>query len=174
MKTCSKCGKEKPLDGYENSKAGKFGKRADCRDCRNKARVERRKNNPESKRKDREAGRRAVAKERADNALYNAKIRGRAQRGMGLIYKRDKANGRAAKYDLDQRLSRSSLKNLFDSHGWCCYYCDVQSTDPSVITLDHVVPFARGGQNTIQNCVPACAACNSSKGNKTESEFNND
>lgn len=61
-KVCTKCGEEKLLDGYENSKGGKFGKRADCRDCRNAARVARRLANPESREKDMAAGRKAYAK----------------------------------------------------------------------------------------------------------------
>lgn len=35
-KTCTKCGAEKPLEDYNNQKAGKFGKRATCRECQNK------------------------------------------------------------------------------------------------------------------------------------------
>lgn len=62
MKKCSKCGKEKSLDEYENSKGGRFGKRADCRKCRNAARVARRLADPESRNKDRAAGRRAASK----------------------------------------------------------------------------------------------------------------
>ena len=91
-----------------------------------------------------------------------------------IYYKVDRANRSAEKHGQSDRLDVLQVKQLFDSHGWCCYYCGKQSVDTSVMTLDHVVPFARGGENTIQNCVPACAACNTSKGNKVESEFNNE
>lgn len=91
-----------------------------------------------------------------------------------LYNKTKAANSRAKAHSQSGRLYALQIEQLFDSHGWCCYYCDTQSVDPSVMTLDHVVPFALGGENTIQNCVPACAACNSSKNNRPESEFNNE
>lgn len=33
-KPCSKCHQEKPLDQYGAAKRGKYGKRAECNDCR--------------------------------------------------------------------------------------------------------------------------------------------
>lgn len=35
FKTCSKCGQEKPLLAFHPKETGKFGVRADCRDCQN-------------------------------------------------------------------------------------------------------------------------------------------
>lgn len=35
-KVCTKCGTEKPLEDFNNQKAGKYGKRATCRECQNK------------------------------------------------------------------------------------------------------------------------------------------
>jgi len=32
--------------------------------------------------------------------------------------------------------------------------------------MDHVLPFARGGPNSADNVVPACASCNSKKGDR--------
>ncbi len=45
----------------------------------------------------------------------------------------------------------------------CCAYCHEK---PTSLTLDHVIPLSKGGSNSIENCVPACLICNSSKGNK--------
>lgn len=52
--------------------------------------------------------------------------------------------------------------------GGCCIYCG-RSDLP--LTLDHKVPLARGGTNSIDNCVPACRPCNSRKGTRTATEF---
>lgn len=41
-----------------------------------------------------------------------------------------------------------------------CAYCGKKSKG---LTVDHIVPLIRGGTNTIDNIVPACGACNSSK-----------
>lgn len=47
-----------------------------------------------------------------------------------------------------------------EEHGGLCAYC---RTRPGS-TKDHVVPVSRGGSDAIENIVPACAPCNSSKG----------
>lgn len=36
-RTCTKCGKEKPLDAFAKQKLGKFGRRASCLECGKKA-----------------------------------------------------------------------------------------------------------------------------------------
>lgn len=43
-----------------------------------------------------------------------------------------------------------------------CHYCE-QSFAPKELTLDHLVPLARGGRSTKGNCVPACKECNNRK-----------
>ena len=43
-----------------------------------------------------------------------------------------------------------------------CHYCG-QTVLPKELTLDHVVPLARGGRSSKGNCVPACKECNSRK-----------
>lgn len=49
----------------------------------------------------------------------------------------------------------------------CCAYCGVRGK----LTVDHRVPLSRGGSNSIDNILPACASCNRSKGARTEEEF---
>lgn len=48
-----------------------------------------------------------------------------------------------------------------------CAYCG--ATDR--ITQDHVIPLSQGGTDSIENVVPACRSCNSSKGDKTPEEW---
>ena len=43
-----------------------------------------------------------------------------------------------------------------------CHYCQKKFL-PCNLTLDHVVPLARGGASTPGNMVPACKSCNQSK-----------
>lgn len=43
-----------------------------------------------------------------------------------------------------------------------CAYCP--SCGP--LTMDHVIPLSKGGQHSIDNVVPACKPCNSSKNNE--------
>lgn len=51
-----------------------------------------------------------------------------------------------------------------------CAYCDQEKK----LTVDHVVPISRGGRNVIENIVPCCQQCNSSKWNKLLHEWRPD
>jgi 5-methylcytosine-specific restriction endonuclease McrA len=64
---------------------------------------------------------------------------------------------------------RSRARELRASAWWkaqlergICHYCGA-TFPPDQLTMDHVVPVARGGRSTKGNVVPACAACNASK-----------
>ena len=49
---------------------------------------------------------------------------------------------------------------------YTCTYCgDVADQ------VDHVYPKSRGGEDTLDNCVAACAKCNSAKRDKTDTVF---
>jgi 5-methylcytosine-specific restriction endonuclease McrA len=43
-----------------------------------------------------------------------------------------------------------------------CHYCR-QSFSAKELTMDHIVPLARGGQSTKSNIVPCCKSCNTQK-----------
>ncbi|MBA0787310.1 hypothetical protein Gotri_027005, partial [Gossypium trilobum] len=47
-------------------------------------------------------------------------------------------------------------------------YCSARDN----LTIDHVLPVARGGEWKWENLVTACAKCNSKKGQKTLEEAN--
>ncbi|KAE8729096.1 zeatin O-glucosyltransferase-like [Hibiscus syriacus] len=61
-----------------------------------------------------------------------------------------------------------SRKNVLFRDNFTCQYC--RSRDN--LTIDHVLPIARGGEWTWENLVTACAKCNSKKGRKTPEEAN--
>jgi 5-methylcytosine-specific restriction endonuclease McrA len=48
-----------------------------------------------------------------------------------------------------------------------CQYCRKSGED---MTLDHVIPRSRGGQDTWENIVVACVRCNVHKGSRTPKE----
>jgi len=50
-----------------------------------------------------------------------------------------------------------------------CHYCG-KKVGAAALTLDHVVPVARGGTSTRGNVVPACGACNKTKKYLTPAE----
>ena len=43
-----------------------------------------------------------------------------------------------------------------------CHYCG-RFVGPSKLTMDHLVPLARGGRSIKANLVPACKECNNKK-----------
>ena len=53
-----------------------------------------------------------------------------------------------------------SRENVFKRDGFKCQYCGTEKE----LTLDHLVPKAKGGKTTWSNLVTACKACNSKKG----------
>lgn len=58
-------------------------------------------------------------------------------------------------------------KNLLHRDSHTCQYCRKGGED---MTLDHVIPRSRGGQDTWENIVVACVRCNVKKGNRTPKE----
>lgn len=56
-----------------------------------------------------------------------------------------------------------SWQAVIEFYGGLCAYCRVAPWEQQ----DHVRALARGGQHTISNVVPACAACNSRKNCRT-------
>lgn len=67
------------------------------------------------------------------------------------------------------RREKEKARKLRQSRWWQnriaagrCHYCGAQ-VPPRELSMDHLVPLARGGRSTRGNCVPACKECNSRK-----------
>jgi 5-methylcytosine-specific restriction endonuclease McrA len=58
-------------------------------------------------------------------------------------------------------------KNIIKRDAYRCQYC---GTKHNPLTLDHVIPKNRGGEDTWENLVCACARCNNKKGQRTPDE----
>ena len=50
-----------------------------------------------------------------------------------------------------------------------CHYCG-EKVGAENLTMDHVVPVARGGKSVRSNCVPCCKECNNRKKAVTPAE----
>ena len=50
-----------------------------------------------------------------------------------------------------------------------CHYCG-KAVGAENLTMDHVVPVARGGRSVRSNCVPCCKECNNEKKALTPAE----
>jgi 5-methylcytosine-specific restriction endonuclease McrA len=58
-----------------------------------------------------------------------------------------------------------SRRNLYRRDKFACQYCNARPGTEE-LTIDHVIPKSKGGRTTWENCVLACLACNTRKGNK--------
>ncbi len=66
---------------------------------------------------------------------------------------------------------RFSRSNIFTRDKHQCQYCG-KVPDKSDLTLDHIMPRSRGGGDSWENLVLACARCNVKKSNRTPEEAN--
>lgn len=57
-----------------------------------------------------------------------------------------------------------SRKNILKRDSHTCQYCSISSVP---MTIDHIIPKQKGGEDSWYNLVAACVSCNTQKGNKT-------
>ena len=59
-----------------------------------------------------------------------------------------------------------SRKNILRRDNHRCQYCG----STSALTIDHIIPKSRGGDDTWENLVVACIKCNNKKSDRTPEE----
>ena len=76
-----------------------------------------------------------------------------------------------------QKKEKAKARELRQSQWWrqeigkgICYHCG-EKFKAADLTMDHLIPIARGGKSTKNNCVPSCKDCNNKKGYKTRAEM---
>lgn len=76
-----------------------------------------------------------------------------------------------------KKKEKEKAKLLRSSSWWkqvlgkgACYHCE-QRFSAVELTMDHLIPIARGGKSDKKNCVPSCKECNTKKGYKTRAEL---
>lgn len=156
-KKCTLCLQTKPLSSFHKdlSSADRLTQR--CATCRNilqnAYRIDKQENAWTSKKRPTQT---PEDKRLRDNAY-------RRKRNALLVFAN--ATSRAKRFEsFIGVFTKKEINRLYKSP---CTYCG--SYDK--ISLDHVMPLARGGRHTKGNIVPACFSCNSSKKNKTLTEW---
>ena len=184
MKTCTRCGEEKPLDEYHRNKALRDGRQAYCKSCVKAYRAEWRER-PEvqaqqaeykaeyySQNRDailaRQAEHRARPEVQAHQAEYYAENRDAILARRAEYCQANPhvswVNGyrrRAKKYGFEPVIEPFTKDDLIARWGDACWHCGGPFEQ-----LDHyVTPVALGGHHTLENCRPSCAPCNMAGGN---------
>jgi 5-methylcytosine-specific restriction endonuclease McrA len=106
-------------------------------------------------------------KKRAKDARYRERNRERVNAAQRARYAADpeptrRGNARRRMWKQGRRndLTRPQWLAIVASFRGRCAYC---GRIPAKVTLDHVLPLARGGEHTARNVVPACRRCNQRK-----------
>ena len=106
-----------------------------------------------------------VVKDKAAVEVYSGQS---VRTGVGVL--RVPSVIRLREYRRIPRQSRTvSRKALMMRDRFTCQYCG-ERRESKALTLDHVIPQSRGGQNTWDNMVAACKPCNNRKADRTPSE----
>ena len=157
MKTCTKCGETRPREAFSKHAARSDGLQPHCKDC-----------NRESSAKWYAANAERTAEYRRDYYRANAEQRREWQRE----YDRANPDKMAAKKARRRALKAGathvpySRAEIFARWNGTCCYCDAAAEH-----LDHVTPLSKQGADADWNLVPACEACNCSKGAKSLAEW---
>ena len=85
------------------------------------------------------------------------------------------ASRRAEKLEVVNTLTELEWRSKVELLGLKCQICGnictLERKQPNSLSLEHKIPCSRGGNNAIDNVVPACLACNRMKGELTIEEF---
>lgn len=171
VKTCTKCGEQKPLEEYSRQRLGKLGRRANCKTC---AKAYRAANLDRHRARDHEyaaANRQKILARQAEWRVGN-RSRLRKQQAEYAAVNRDRILKQWAdnphfgwEANSRQRMRRAGFEpiiehftrdDLIARYGDACAHCGGPFEQ-----LDHYpVPISRGGAHTLDNCRPSCADCN--------------
>lgn len=192
FKVCTKCKESKPatVEYFQYSSDTKDGLTCACKQCRNaasresyqrnkekilKRTIEYQKNHPLVREKAR-AKWKAVHRE---EYLEQTKARSRRWRETN----RDKDREASREWRLNNpdayriiqnrakarrvgsvgEFTETQWQQLKDAFGYRCPRCGRSEPDIT-LSIDHIIPLARGGCNDISNIQPLCRACNAAKG----------
>ena len=95
-----------------------------------------------------------------NDVLYN---KGRDKVFRPAVLKLAHSNTRPARIPTFRRLV------VFARDEWKCQYCEKHVSHRDA-TIDHIIPYSRGGPTTWRNCTTACKPCNRKKDNMTPDE----
>ena len=179
LKTCTKCGEVKTLDGYSKNPQGRFGTKSRCKSCRNSAwkkRYAENKTEYNQRLRDRYAKDPEYRQRRNEWAnnwrkknpeAYHQYLRDYYVENKQAYIEKSQAR-RALK--AGAKVSPVDLADLWTGY---CALCgeemdyDLKYPDPLSKSLDHDTPLSLGGSHSKENLQWTHLSCNISKGART-------
>ena len=86
-----------------------------------------------------------------------------------------KTKSKSTKINLEKQKAREIRKSQWWKNRKAkniCYYCE-RYFHARQLTMDHVIPLAKGGLSKKSNLVPCCKSCNNQKKNLLPTEWDN-
>ena len=181
-KKCTKCGKWLAVstENYYRLKHGRYGLKAECKECQSKYHKQYHKNN---KNKITKYSKQWYEANR-DEYLERCKQYYQANRYKYLDYHkqyRQSPQGQVVAFNKNQRrrtkeeqqgtgITKDQWLEMMQYFDWKCAYSGKRLTDKTR-SVDHIIPLNSGGDNMIWNCVPMTRSLNSSKQDKDMLEW---
>lgn len=167
MKTCSKCGVEKPLSDFyvqrEKRTKNPVYARPSCKEC-DRARIHARR---QAHLEEHRARDRAYAAARP-TGFHATRAREYYSRNRAAIISYQLWRHAMKRAPSGERIKRDAI---FERDGGRCRMCGCDLTVLPVWHLDHIVPLALGGTHEWANLQALCRPCNSSKGARLEGQI---
>ena len=156
-KQCSTCGEYKHISEFCKDKSRGDGRSYVCRTC----------HSIRSKRYD--SANKEIRRDRQRKYIEeNRGLLRERTRLWGRNHKDKKAerarNRRAWKKNSAGKITLTEWEDLKNKYGNRCLCCGRMDVD---LTLDHIIPLSKGGENIIDNAQPLCRGCNGGKRDKT-------
>lgn len=148
--TCHHCGRRKLAEEFVKCTSIKRGFRLICKPC----------NNIRSQKYDIQHGEERRILKKTQNLIWR-------QANPEKIHESSTRRKARKKNDPINDLSADQWKEIQAVQDYRCAYCPSDCIEcrkrSHKLTPDHITPFAKGGNNTLQNIVPACLTCNIKK-----------
>lgn len=183
VKVCTKCYEKLSITCFSKDKSKKDGLRPSCNVCKSKTDKSYTKRNKDKvlfmRHRYKESRREELAfKERERRKSFSENERVECNKKKLVYIKKnpkqrqevvavDFANRKAKRLGIEGKLTVKQWQELKKKYRYMCLCCKQQEPEIS-LTIDHIIPFSKGGLNIIDNIQPLCACCNKSKGSKAK------
>lgn len=172
-KACSRCKQVLPYEAFNLDKRLKSGRKAQCRVCQVTSNAETYARHAEKRRvENRIRYKQDPAKYIAIVRKYQNKYPDRVTANQVNFRKNNPEKIRTYRRERRTRMANNKSFRITDKevsrlYASPCFYCNKYEE----ITIEHLIPVSRNGDDGIGNLVALCKSCNSSKHNKTWMEW---